>query len=63
MLNTIKFIGRLSVLFLAVIFLEGMFTIGYAFQFENYGAIECIIQAFVFCTTIWGATEWHESEK
>lgn len=64
MKNTIGFIGRLSAVLLVTIFLEGMFTLGSALDFENYSAMGVIFQALMFCLATWGATEWHyESTK
>lgn len=59
MKNTIGFIGRLSAVMIGIIFLEGMFTLGSALDFEHYSAMGVVFQALMFCLGTWGATEWH----
>jgi hypothetical protein len=59
MKSTIGFIGRLSAVLLITIFLEGMFTLGSALDFENYSAMGVVFQALMFCVAVWAATEWH----
>ena len=59
MKNLIGFVGRLSAVLVATIFLEGMFTLGSALDFEHYSAMGVVFQALMFCLAVWGATEWH----
>lgn len=60
----IGFIGRLSLLILVAMFVEGMATLGNAFTFEAYSAIECVAQTLLFCCLVWCASEWqHASES
>ena len=62
MLNCIRFTGRLCLLVISAMFLEGMFTLGGAFRFEEYTAIGWVFQALVFCCVLWATAEWHDSE-
>jgi hypothetical protein len=63
MLNGIRFTGRLCLLVICAMFLEGMLTLGGAFQFEEYTAIGCVFQALVFCCLVWATAEWTDAEK
>ena len=63
MLNGIRFTGRLCLLVICAMFLEGMLTLGGAFQFEEYTVIGYVFQALVFVCLVWATAEWHDSEK
>lgn len=63
MIENIKLTGRFAMLVLTAIFLEGMLTLGSAFNFESYGPIAWIVQALVLVLCIWGAVEWTEAEN
>ena len=57
--NVVAFLGRLSTLLAALIFIEGMFTMGSAYNFSEYGPMGWIGQMLGFVICVWGATEWH----
>jgi hypothetical protein len=57
--NVVAFLGRLSTLLVALIFMEGIFTMGSAFTFSEYSAMGWIGQMLGFVICVWGATEWH----
>lgn len=63
MKNVIGLIGRISVLALTAMLIEGMMTLGNAFNFENYDPISWIVQALILCTVVWGACEWHSAAE
>ncbi len=63
MLNGIRFTGRLCLLVICAMFLEGVLTLGGAFRFEEYTAIGYVFQALVFCCVLWATAEWHHAEK
>jgi len=57
--NVVAFLGRLSTLLAALIFMEGMVTMGSAFNFSEYGPMGWIAQTLGFVVCVWAATEWH----
>jgi hypothetical protein len=57
--NTVAFLGRLATLLVALIFIEGMFTMGSAYNFSEYSAMGWIAQTLGFVVCVWAATEWH----
>ena len=59
MKNPVGLIGRMATLALCAIFIEGMLTLGSAFNFNNYNAFAWIVQALIACIIVWGACEWH----
>jgi len=61
--NIVEFSGRLATLLLTLIFFEGMLTLGWAFDYTNYGPIAWIAQSLFFILCVWGACEWMEAAK
>ena len=51
-MKTLKQIQYVAVAIVATVFLEGMLTLGSAFQFENYNWFGWFIQAVVFAFAI-----------
>jgi len=45
-MNTLRFVGRLAILLLTTMFVEGMMTLGYAFETKAYASpMSWIIQS------------------
>jgi hypothetical protein len=63
MKSSIRLAGRFSVFTLSAILLEGLFTLGNAFDWKSYSAISWIIQSLVLVLCVWGAVEWHEEAE
>jgi hypothetical protein len=58
-MNTLRFVGRLAILLLTTIFVEGMMTLGYAFEAKAYTSpMAWIIQSLIFVAVAWAAAEW-----
>jgi hypothetical protein len=58
-MNTIRFVGRLAILLLTTVFVEGMMTLGYAFDTKAYQSpMAWIIQSLIFVSVVWAAAEW-----
>lgn len=58
-MNTIRFVGRLAILLLTTVFIEGMMTLGYAFEAKAYESpMAWIIQSLIFVSVVWAAAEW-----
>jgi hypothetical protein len=58
-MNTIRFVGRLAILLLTTMFIEGMMTLGYAFETKAYASpMAWIIQSLIFVSVVWAAAEW-----
>jgi hypothetical protein len=58
-MNTIRFVGRLAILLLTTVFVEGMMTLGYAFETKAYQSpMAWIIQSLIFVSVVWAAAEW-----
>ncbi len=58
-MNTIRFVGRLAILLLTTVFIEGMMTLGYAFETKAYQSpMAWIIQSLIFVSVVWAAAEW-----
>jgi hypothetical protein len=66
-MNTIRFVGRLAILLLTTMFIEGMMTLGYAFEAKAYASpMAWIMQSLIFVAVVWAAAEWQlfvESEN
>jgi len=60
MKNPIGLVGRIATLALGAIFIEGMLTLGTAFNFNNYNAMAWIVQVLIASVVVWGACEWHD---
>jgi hypothetical protein len=58
-MNTLRFVGRLAILLLTTMFVEGMMTLGYAFETKAYASpMSWIIQSLIFVGVVWAAAEW-----
>jgi hypothetical protein len=51
-MKTLKQVQYVAVAIIATVFLEGMLTLGTAFQFENYNWFAWFVQAVVFAFAI-----------
>jgi hypothetical protein len=51
-MKTLKQVQYVAVAIMATVFLEGMLTLGSAFQFENYNWFAWFVQAVVFAFAI-----------
>jgi hypothetical protein len=54
-------IGYSFIGILILIIIEGVGTLGLAFQFEQYDLIGCIIQFILLYLAIWGANKIYDS--
>lgn len=59
MKNPVGLVGRIATLALCAIFIEGMLTLGGAFNFDNYNALAWIVQVLITSVVVWLACEWH----
>ena len=62
-MKKIRLVGRLAASTLGAIFIEGMMTLGHAFNFSEYGPVGWVIQGLVLVLVVWFAAEWHDSEE
>jgi len=62
-MKTIGFFGRLAVCLLATLAVEGLLTVGWAYEFEDYTALAWITQALIAVINVWIACEWFEYDK
>ena len=60
--NTVALLGRFAVTILGAIFIEGMMTLGTAFQFEHYNVVAWIAQVAALVVCCWVAVNWHCEE-
>jgi hypothetical protein len=58
---TLKTFGKLSILLVVLLLMEGMFTQGKAYDFHNYTAIAWIFQSLLFVACAYIAAEWQLS--
>lgn len=63
--NVINFLAKFAATIIALIFIEGIFTLGYAFEFESYNWIGWTIQVclVILCLRVamikdWNGNEW-----
>lgn len=63
MKNIISYLGRLSIILLVVIAFEGLFTLGYAFEFDSYTFISWLAQFLTFIVCLWITDMWQENSN
>jgi hypothetical protein len=59
----IRYIGGLCLALIILMVLEGMMTLGHAFDFESYGTFGWVIQGLLVLITIWLHLEVVEDEN
>jgi hypothetical protein len=60
-----QFIDRIAASFIGLIvlfFVEGIFTLGSAFKFEQYNWITCMVQGMFVFLAVWGANKIYDAE-
>ena len=58
-MNTLRFVGRLAILLLTTMFVEGMMTLGSAFNADSYHSpMAWVVQSLIFVGVVWAAAEW-----
>lgn len=57
-MKTIQFLGRLAVCLLSTMAIEGLLTVGWAYEFEDYTVLAWIAQALIGVINVWVACEW-----
>lgn len=62
-MKTIQFLGRLAVYLLSTIAIEGLLTVGWAYEFEDYTVLAWITQALIGIINVWLACEWFEHDE
>ena len=62
-MKKIRLVGRLAASTLGAIFIEGMMTLGHAFNFSEYGPMGWVTQGLILVLVVWFTAEWHESEE
>jgi len=61
-----QFIDRIAASFIGLIvlfFVEGIFTLGSAFHFEEYNWIACMVQGMFVFLVVWGANKIYDAEN
>lgn len=63
-MKTMKFLFKLSVSLLVLITIEGLATLGLAFEFSKYNVVATIAQVcfLIICTYV-SMLDWDEKEK
>lgn len=62
-MKKIRLVGRLAASTLGAIFIEGMMTLGHAFNFSEYGPMGWVIQGLILVLVVWVTAEWHDGEE
>lgn len=62
-MKAIRLAGRFAATAVGAIFLEGMMSLGHAFNFSEYGPIGWILQSLILVLVVWFAAEWHDQEE
>lgn len=62
-MKTLRYTLAIIIALILLIFIEGMATLGQAFEVKNYGVLGYIFQTLVISATIIGAILWqHDTE-
>ena len=62
-MKKIRLVGRLAASALIAIFLEGLMTLGHAYNFSEYGPMGWIVQGLILVLVVWIGAEWHDHEE